>query len=188
MTEWISWFATGATVTAALITASNLGARITGYGFIVFLFGSIAWLSVGMMTGQPALLWTNAVLTLLNIFGIWRWLGRQTRIEDGAEAAQSASERTPGESLFPASLLGRAALTDSHGHEIARSVDAMIGSGTGRVHYLVASFGGVAGVGEQFHRIDWRQASVDGDLIKVDMAADEMKRLPTVPRDQWPSR
>ena len=31
-----SWVATVATIIAALMTASNLGARITGYGFIVF--------------------------------------------------------------------------------------------------------------------------------------------------------
>ena len=47
-----SWVATVATIIAALMTASNLGPRITGYGFIVFTVGSIAWLALGIVTGQ----------------------------------------------------------------------------------------------------------------------------------------
>ena len=41
------WVAPVATTIAALMTASNLGSRITGYGFIVFTIGSIAWLYAG---------------------------------------------------------------------------------------------------------------------------------------------
>ena len=94
------------------MTASNLGSRITGYGFVVFTLGSLAWLSVGAMTGQAPLLWTNVVLTVVNLFGVWRWLGRQTRLETGAEAAAQASQVTPGEALFPVSLLLRALTHD----------------------------------------------------------------------------
>src|SRR4051794_15407831 len=110
MADTISWIATIATIVAASMTAANLGARITGYGFAVFLVGSLAWLATGLMTDQPALTWTNAVLTMLNIFGVWRWLGRQARVEEGARAASEASEVTPGEALFPISLLSRAAV------------------------------------------------------------------------------
>ena len=77
MNEIISWTATVATIVAASMTASNLGSRVTGYGFAVFLVGSLCWLATGLLTGQPALAWTIVVLTILNIFGIWRWLGRQ---------------------------------------------------------------------------------------------------------------
>src|SRR6201990_1630270 len=104
MADTISWVATVATVIAASMTAANLGSRITGYGFAVFLVGSLSWLAAGLLTNQPALVWTNAVLTLLNIFGVWRWLGRQSRVEEGAKAASEASEATPGEALFPISL------------------------------------------------------------------------------------
>jgi hypothetical protein len=70
MTDNISWLATAATILAALMTASNLGARITGFGFGVFLIGSLAWTATGLMTGRPALTWTNVVLTVLNLFGM----------------------------------------------------------------------------------------------------------------------
>src|SRR4051795_3211183 len=108
MPDTISWVATIATIFAASMTAANLGSRITGYGFCVFLVGSLAWLATGVITGQPALTWTNVVLTVLNLFGIWRWLGRQTKVEEGARSASEASEQTPGESLFPVSLLTHA--------------------------------------------------------------------------------
>ena len=48
MADNISWIATIATVVAASMTASNLGSRITGYGFAVFLIGSLSWLAVGL--------------------------------------------------------------------------------------------------------------------------------------------
>src|SRR5689334_18937823 len=107
MNDWLSWVATAATIGGALLTASNLGARITGTGFVVFLTGSLSWIGVSLMSGQQALLWTNIVLTFLNLFGIWRWLGRQAAVEEGARSAAQASEHTPGEALFPVSLLGR---------------------------------------------------------------------------------
>ena len=84
MDQIASWVATIATILAACMTASNLGSRITGYGFAVFTIGSIAWLALGLLTGQPALVWTNIVMTGLNLFGIWRWLGRQAKVEEGA--------------------------------------------------------------------------------------------------------
>src|ERR671916_1589264 len=120
----LSWVATIATITAASITASNLGSRITGYGFIVFTVGSIAWFSLGLVTDQPALVWTNAVLTFLNLFGIWRWLGRQAKIEDGSTAAAQASQASTGEALFPVSLLTRAPVR-SAAARLGTCVDAM---------------------------------------------------------------
>ena len=92
MAETISWVATIATIIAASMTAANLGSRITGYGFAVFLVGSLAWLATGLLSDQPALVWTNIVLTVLNIFGIWRWLGRAAKLEDGSTAAAKASQ------------------------------------------------------------------------------------------------
>lgn len=62
MDNYLSWFATTATIIAATLTASNLGARITGYGFVIFTVGSVAWLSFAAVTDQPALVWTNGVL------------------------------------------------------------------------------------------------------------------------------
>jgi hypothetical protein len=188
MADIISWIATGATIIAAFMTASNLGSRITGYGFCVFLVGSISWLATGLMTHQPALVWTNVVLTVLNIFGVWRWLGRQAKIEEGASSAAHASERAPGESLFPVSLLSSAPIEDAKGKVLGACVDAMAGCSSGRLSYVVASRGGVAGVGETLRRVDWSQAQVDGDRLIVGLDERSFAALDVVERDQWPAR
>lgn len=187
MDQILNWVATVATIGGALLTASNLGARVTGTGFIVFLFGSLSWIGVSLMSGQPALLWTNIVLTFLNLFGIWRWLGRQAKVEEGGRSAAAASESTPGEALFPVSLLGRAKLI-AGGEEAGTCVDAMAGEQSGRLAYVVVSEGGLAGVGERFRRLDWSHACVDGDRVLTSLGRDGFCGLPELSKDQWPAR
>jgi membrane protein implicated in regulation of membrane protease activity len=187
MAHTISWVATIATIIAASMTASNLGTRITGYGFAVFLVGSLAWLAVGFLTHQPALTWTNGALTILNIFGIWRWLGRQEGMEKGAQAASQASAGTPGEALFPISLLTRAAVHVG-GEDKGHCVDAMAGCDSGRLDYLVVSQGGVAGIGETLRRLPWSKARVEGEALVTCLSADQCDQLEELPRDQWPAR
>jgi hypothetical protein len=187
MTDIISWVATAATVIAATMVAANLGARITGYGFVVFTVGSIAWFAVGLLTGQPALQWTNAVLTMLNLFGIWRWLGRQARVEEGARAAAEASEDTPGEALFPVSLLSRAPVRCG-ATDVGTCVDAMAGCRSGKLAYVVVSHGGVAGVGEQLRRLPWSNARVDGGAVVSNLTAERFSGLEELPKDEWPAR
>ena len=187
MAETISWVATVATIVAAFMTASNLGSRITGYGFAVFTLGALCWIGVGALTHQPALLWTNVVLLVLDIFGVWRWLGRQARVEEGARSATEASESTPGEALFPISILGRAPVRCG-GTEVGHCIDAMAGCRSGRLDYVVVSEGGVAGVGERLRRLPWADAHVDGPTVAAHFSADRFQRLEELPRDQWPGR
>lgn len=187
MAQSISWIATIATIVAASMTASNLGARITGYGFAVFLIGSLSWLAAGLLTDQPALVWTNSVLTVLNIFGVWRWLGRQASVEEGARAASEASEETPGEALFPVSLLAHAPVR-AGAAELGRCIDAMAGCRSGRLAYLVVSEGGIAGVGETLRRLPWSRAHVEGGTVAAALDARQFAALEELSRDQWPAR
>ena len=184
MADTISWVATIATIIAASMTAANLGSRVTGYGFCVFLVGSLTWLATGFLTGQPALMWTNVVLSLLNVFGIWRWLGRQAKVEEGARAATQASEHMPGDTVFPVSLLAHAPVRRGTS-EIGQCVDAMAGCLSGRLSYVVVSEGGVAGVGETLRRLPWSAARVDGEELTTDVDPAQLEELP---RDQWPAR
>jgi hypothetical protein len=187
MADTISWAATAATVLAALMTASNLGTRVTGYGFAVFTAGALCWLAVGAMTHQPALLWTNAVLLVVDVFGIWRWLGRQARVEQGARAAAEASAASPAETLFPVSLMARAPVV-AQGIEVGRCVDAMAGCASGELSYVVVSQGGVAAVGETLRRLPWGSARVEGERLVATLGQAEFERLEELPRDQWPAR
>ena len=188
METTVSWVATVATIAAACLTAYNLGARITGFVFIVFTAGSIAWLTLGALTGQPALLWTNIVLTGLNLFGVWRWLGRQARVEQGAERAAAESEILPSETLIAATLLARAPVVGRDGSALGTMVDAMVGCRTGRLAYLVVAEGGVAGVGEVLRRVDWSAAEIASDAVTTRLDGAEFSRLPALARDNWPGR
>jgi len=187
MADTISWVATVATILAASMTAANLGSRVTGYGFGVFTIGALCWTVVGALTHQPALMWTNLILMLLDIFGVWRWLGRQARVEEGARSASKASERTPGETLFPVSLLGHAAV-NCGSKEMGHCIDAMAGCRSGRLDYLVVSEGGVAGVGEKLRRLPWSDAHVDGETVVAHFAHDRFDSLEELQRDEWPGR
>ncbi|MDO9488205.1 MAG: hypothetical protein Q7J32_07510 [Sphingomonadaceae bacterium] len=91
MEQAANWVAPIATTIAAIMVAANLGARLTGYGFIVFSIGSIAWMAVGWFNGQANLVWQNVVLLLVNLVGIWRWLGLRARYEKGAQVATAQS-------------------------------------------------------------------------------------------------
>lgn len=79
-----NWAAPIFTTIAAVIVAGNLGSRITGIGFIVFSLGSIAWMVIAVATDQASLLWQSVCLLLVNLFGVWRWLGIRARYEKGA--------------------------------------------------------------------------------------------------------
>lgn len=54
MISLVGWLATIATMIAAMMTASNLGARVTGWGFVVFSISSVCWTTLGYATGQTA--------------------------------------------------------------------------------------------------------------------------------------
>lgn len=123
------WIAPAATMIAAMMTAANLGARVTGWGFVVFSVGSVAWTTVGLTSGQTNLVLSNAFLTVVNLVGIWRWLGRQATYDKGSSAAADASARHPVPSLYPAGGVIGAKLTGPGGEAVGTVVDAMLGCG-----------------------------------------------------------
>ncbi len=88
-----NWIAPIATTLAAVMVAANLGSRVTGWGFVVFTIGSVAWIAIGALTGQANLLWQNVFLCVVNVIGIWRWLGLRARYEGGAGKATGDSAR-----------------------------------------------------------------------------------------------
>ncbi|GAA4017065.1 PRC-barrel domain-containing protein [Sphingomonas swuensis] len=188
MDQIASWVATAATIIAACFTASNLGSRVTGIGFIIFTLGSIAWFTTGYLTDQPALMWTNVVMTGLNLFGVYRWLGRQAKLEEGASKAAEASAAQPGEDLFPASALTASKLLGRDGEPLGSTVDAMLSCHGGTLRYLVVAQGGVAGVGETFRRVDWHYAGVQDGSVKTDMTSADFEALPELQKDNWPGR
>ncbi|WP_084583005.1 PRC-barrel domain-containing protein [Sphingomonas azotifigens] len=180
MADIAGWLALAATCVAALMTASNLGARVTGWGFVVFTVGAAAWIVVGIATQQTQLLWSNIFLGLVDLFGIWRWLGRRARFSDAADAEQEISRHQSGENLFAASGLDGMPVKGRDGDVLAYAVDAMLACAGGDLSHLVIREGGVAGVGETLRRLPWRDVRVRDRALLTNLDAAELARLPTV--------
>lgn len=173
---------------AAMMTAANLGARVTGWGFVVFTVGSIGWSLVGLGSGQTNLVATNVFLTLVNLVGIWRWLGRQRAYEDGAKSASQTS-RAPGvPTLFSATGLSGMPVSDVRGESVGRSVEAMIECGSGTLSYIVVASGGIGGVDEELRSIPMAQIDCRAEgLILLETKAEFERRAPLESGD-WPGR
>ena len=69
--EWIA--AIGAILAAAMI-AADMGRRITGWGFVLFCAVSVTWIVSGLTTDAMPIALMNAVLLLINAWGVWQYL------------------------------------------------------------------------------------------------------------------
>lgn len=177
--EAAGWVAPVATAMGAMMTASNINARVTGSGFIAFTVGSVGWSVVGMSTGQTNLVLTNAFLTLVNALGIWRWLGRQARYEQSAQAAVEASEHQPAaRALLTISSLNGAPVYLDNGEQAGTVVETLIECQSATISYIVVGAGGVGGVGEKLRAIAPAQFHLDSDRIALRLDRDALDALP----------
>jgi hypothetical protein len=188
MEDWAGWVAPISTTLAACMTAANLGPRVTGWGFVVFTVGSIAWALVGLGTGQANLVWQNAVLTGINLIGVWRWLGREARYAEGGAHAAEASRAAPTPTLFPVSRFSGGAIVGPGGDQLAQAVDAMAECGSGRIAYVVAREGGIGGVGERLHAIPFDRVRPDDAGLSTTLTATALRGLAEVDPAHWPRR
>lgn len=64
----------------------------------------------------------------------------------------------------------------------------MVGKRDGRVRYAVMSFGGLFGMGENYHPLPWDQLTYDEDKggYSVSLDKDKLKDAPSYRRDQEP--
>lgn len=186
MADLAGWIAPTATMIAAMMTAANLGARITGWGFVVFCVGSVAWTTVGLTSGQTNLVLSNAFLTLVNVVGVWRWLGRQASYDKGSSAAEDASARHAVPSLYAAGGVIGARLSGPGGETVGTLVDAMLGCGDNAIAYVVVSIGGVGGVGETLHALTPAELLFGKDGVRTELTADDIGRKPVVRANHWP--
>jgi hypothetical protein len=181
------WIAPAATMIAAMMTAANLGARVTGWGFVVFVAGSISWSIVGMTTGQANLVATNGFLTLVNLIGVWRWLGRQSTYEDGGKSAKSASRHSSAPTLFTATGIGGMPALDNAGKTIGKGVEALIECKSGGISYVVVASSGLAGVGEELRAVPAASVCFSSDQLVVQSSEREFLALPPLGSGDWPA-
>ncbi len=189
MLEWtLGWIAPAATMIAAMMTAANAGARVTGSGFVVFSIGSIAWSLVASYSNQRNLLLTNLFLTVVNLIGVWRWLGRQAKHDVGsARAARKSKKAISVPRLFSASAAVGADVVDSIGEKLGVVIDLMLTQDQRSIAYVVISQHGVGGVGETLRAVDPAQLEFTGGAVRSKMSGHQLDALPALEADNWPS-
>jgi uncharacterized membrane protein YphA (DoxX/SURF4 family) len=70
----LEWFAAIGTIVAAALVALDVGRRTTGWGFVLFVFVSIAWIVSGIRNDVSSVAIQNGALLLVNAWGVWRYL------------------------------------------------------------------------------------------------------------------
>lgn len=73
----LKWAASISGIIACFMVSLDLGRRVTGWGFALFVGSSICWI-VGAFMSDDEPLWTqNLVLFCINVFGVYRYLIRK---------------------------------------------------------------------------------------------------------------
>jgi len=73
----LQYYGAGAATLAALIVSLNLGRRITGWGFVLFVTSSIALTAWGFLNDEgEGIGWQNVALLVINLVGVYRYLIR----------------------------------------------------------------------------------------------------------------
>lgn len=188
MVELAEWVAPGATMIAAMMTAANLGARVTGWGFVGFTIGSITWSFIGMATGQQPLLITNGFLTIVNLVGVWRWLRRQAKFEDGSAQASKRSAASDMPTLYSAAGLAGKDLVDRNGQKIGVLVDAMMQCDNNCIAYVVVTDGEKAGLDETLRAVQPSNLTFGSNEVAFDGSDEKFQSLPILEKDNWPDR
>lgn len=70
----LEWIAAVGTMLAAGLIAADLGRRATGWGFVLFCAVSVIWVVSGLTSDAMPIAAMNAVLLLINLWGVWSYL------------------------------------------------------------------------------------------------------------------
>ena len=72
LVDGTEWFGTITGLSGALVVSSNIG--YVGFGYLVFLFSALSILYVGWKLERWGLFTMSIGYSLINLWGIWRWL------------------------------------------------------------------------------------------------------------------
>lgn len=91
----LEWIAAIGTVIAASMLASDLGRKVSGFGFILFCGVAITWIVAGLTSGAMPIAAMNAVLLLINAWGVWQYLlnPRKKKVIERVEQAAKEIEQ-----------------------------------------------------------------------------------------------
>jgi hypothetical protein len=81
MTDFVTllqWYGAAAGALAALLVSLDLGRKVTGTGFVIFVSSSIALIAWGFLGPEAKGIGTqNIVLLAINLIGVYRYLIRK---------------------------------------------------------------------------------------------------------------
>jgi hypothetical protein len=70
----LEWIAAIGTMIAAGLIAADIGRKATGWGFVLFCAVAITWIVSGLTSDALPIAAMNAVLLLINVWGVWQYL------------------------------------------------------------------------------------------------------------------
>ena len=68
----LKWFGTVTGIVGALLVAAHV--PLSGYAYPLLVASSVSWGIAGAIMRVPSIWVLNAVWTVINCFGVWRWL------------------------------------------------------------------------------------------------------------------
>lgn len=91
----LEWIAAIGTMIAAALVAADLGRRVTGAGFVLFCAVALMWVASGLTTHALPIAAMNAILLVINAWGVWQFLlnPRKKKVIDRVEQAADRIER-----------------------------------------------------------------------------------------------
>lgn len=74
----LQWYGAGAGVIAAAMVSMDLGRRLTGLAFVIFVTSSVALIAWGFLNNEATGIGVqNIILLLINCLGVYRYLVRE---------------------------------------------------------------------------------------------------------------
>lgn len=71
----LQYYGAGVAVLAALLVSLNIGRRVTGWAFVLFVTSSIALILWGFLAqDNEGIGWQNVAMLGINLVGVWRYL------------------------------------------------------------------------------------------------------------------
>lgn len=77
ISDIFKWYAAASGTIAAFMVSLDSGRRVTGWGMVLFVTSSIAWITGAFLTKDEPLGVQNMVLLGINSFGVYRYLIRK---------------------------------------------------------------------------------------------------------------
>ena len=90
--------------------------------------------------------------------------------------------------VMSCSSLTSDSVVNSKGEDLGKVEDIMIHLDSGRVAYLVLSFGGILGIGDKLFAIPWDMLTLDEDEkhFILDIDKERLENAPGFDKDNWP--